>query len=159
MARVTYNDVSFEAPDGWQDASIVSLVAPQPEALPMMRAKQSTSERPSIVLTRASAAGLRFSLDDYAKSQERILDEIMEDLEVIERGELHIGEGDGALPVALREVAFKGPEGGVLRQAHAYVRVGDVMFTISATGSHDASFKAVREQFMAIVKSFRPSAS
>ena len=159
MPRITYNDVSFEVPDGWVDSSIISLLAPEPVALPMLRVKQNASQRPSVVMTRASATGLRFDLESYAKAQERILAEIMTGLEVLERGTLQIGEGDddggGRTDVAWREFSFDDPEGGVLRQAHAYLRIGDVMYTLTATGSHDASFSEVREQFVAIVNSLQ----
>lgn len=157
MPRVTYNDVCFEVPEGWVDASIVSFVAPQPSLPTLMRSKQPTAERPSVVMTRASASGLLFSLDDYARSQERILAEIMSELQVLERDTILIGEEGARIPVALREYAFRGPEGNMLRQAHAYLRVGDVMYALTATGSYDASFAAVRQQFLHLVESFRQS--
>lgn len=143
-------------PEGWQDASIVSLVAPQPNPPTLLRAKQAQSERPNVVMTRASASGLLFSLDDYARSQERILAEIMEGFEVLERNRLELQTETETIPVEFREYAFRGPEGGVLRQAHAYLRIGDTMYTLTATGSYDSSFEDVRQNFMKLVASFRP---
>lgn len=159
MPRVTYNDVCFEMPEGWEDASIVSLVAPQPSPPTLLRAKQAQSERPSVVMTRASASGLLFSLDDYARSQERILAEIMEGFEVLERNRRELQTEGHPIPVELREYAFRNPEGGVLRQAHAYLRIGDTMYTLTATGSYDSTFDDVRENFAKLVDSFRPVAS
>lgn len=156
MPRVTYNDVCFEMPEGWEDASIVSLVAPQPSTPTLMRARQPQSERPNVVMTRASASGLLFSLEDYARSQERILAEIMEGLEVLERDRLELDAEGTQIPVEIREYSFRSPEGAVLRQAHAYLRVGDTMYTLTATGSYDSTFDAVRAHFMKLVSSFRP---
>jgi hypothetical protein len=149
MTRRTFNDISFDVPDDWVDTSIVTLLAPSPKPVQMLRAKTSDSERPSVTMTRADVRGVAYELEDYALAQEKILRELLDDLEVTDRGAAKAGGVD----VVTREVKFKDPEGQVMRQSHAYFRMGDTMHTLTATGTHDLSFEPVKKQLEAMLAS------
>ena len=126
MTKATFNQVQLEIPEGWVDATTVTLLGPQPSPAVRMLPQSEPTHRPSIVLRRSTLESQ--ALEQYADEQEKNMRACMLALEVVGRGTVEtVREG------ASREFTF-GPKDARLRQLHLYLPVDEDLLILCATG-------------------------
>lgn len=151
MSRNTYNDISIDVSDDWEDASIITFLAPPRDLDKPAKGGPQPSQRPNIILTRSHVAEGNLDLDAFAQAQEQMMVEAMPDLHVLDRGTLDVGEANVAVT---REFSFSTPD-GVVRQIQAYFHIDKTMFVLSGTGVMEPSFEKLRGSFHSMAKSLR----
>ncbi len=147
MARATYHELTLDVPDGWEDASIISLLAPAPPQASMLTTKRVDAERPNLILKRQRVPGGELDLEAFAAEQERVMAQLVADVKIVARGTMTIG----TTTAVTRELTFTAPP-RALRQLQAYFLCGETLFTAVGTAAFDPTFETMRRDFRRILE-------
>lgn len=152
MSKRTFNRLQLEFPDGWEDQTIITMLAPPETA----HAAPLTGMRPDE--HRASIVVKRFALEDemtpeeVAESYEHIHLHTMKGGRVVGRDTLDLPTGKAAI----RKYEIPGPE-GVVRQIHVHVDVGGESYVLFGTASADLNFAKLEKTTIEVAKSLQLS--
>jgi hypothetical protein len=91
MTRAYLGGLSVEIPSGWEDQSLMTLLGPPLVSQRLLRAKQESVERASLVMRRQSISGPAPTLSEFAQAQEEMMTRLMPGARVMARGEQAIG--------------------------------------------------------------------
>lgn len=138
MARYNYQQISFEAPAEWTDASVITLAGPVKNGL-----------RSTVVVTSDEPAE-PIELGAYVDAQ------IKELRKQFKKYTLHKQEATtaGQRNAVLVEHAFRTPENVMIRQMQLYVPKGRAFVCMSLSAG-DSEFEQHRDQFAEIARSFK----
>jgi hypothetical protein len=137
MARRIFDDLSLEVPDGWMNASVVSLVG-----------TDSGVFQPSVVITREEAPS--GSLERHAKG---LLPAVAKQL----RAHRLLGQGPAKVadrPAYRLEHRFETPEGVEVRQTQLFFVLGGDLVVVALTAAA-AEHAARKPTLDAIARSVR----
>ena len=154
MNTITHNQLQLALPEKWEDATIVTLLAPQPTPIATLHARGSQAERPSIVIRAEHLPDTTLELSDLAEAQLHMLSEMMDELNDISSEELSLGPESEALPALIRDISFANPE-GLVRQTHAVFKRGDHFYFAVLTGSMNLDYDELRARFVDILNGLR----
>lgn len=147
----TFNRITLEIPDGWEDATLVTLLGPEPKTLDLKSHKTAEApERPNLVLKRLPVQSQAVSLDEFAAAQEDVMKSLVPDLKVLARDLLDL---NGAQAI-VREFTFTAPP-RALRQWQLYLYVEGAFLVLCGTAMNDGRFDAEKARFVAVAKSLR----
>lgn len=152
MASITHNSLTLNLPDGWEDATMVTLLAPQPARTVPMHAGGAQTERPNVVIRREHLPGSAVTVAEFSQAQFHVLQQVMDDVTELATGELTVAND---LPALSRDVSFSTPD-GLMRQSQVFFRAGDDFYFAVLTASMDMDFDSVRDDFLAILEGVRP---
>jgi hypothetical protein len=127
------NEIRFEAPETWIDASVLSLVSPEEGPL-----------RANVLVTR-DALGEGEDLAGYVEEQIAELRKKLKAWTLIRREMTEDG--------MVIEYTFKSQENRVIRQRQLYRGRGDTVYAVSMTHAEER-FESVRSTFERIVATF-----
>ena len=150
MRRRTFNELSFEPPAGWQDASTLVLVGPEPEPTRTLTSRPTESEPPNLVVRRQAIEPPHPSLDELIDVQEQGLRTLAGELKVLETGELQIQTSKGPVRAVVREYSLAAPE-RLVHQLHVYFMAGGQLYAAVGTGPMAPSWKAIRDQMLTML--------
>ena len=143
MPRATFNDVTLDIPDGWQDNTVVNLVGPATEHTGLPTANPTVGDAPNIVIKRDVLTTGNLDLASLGTAQEEMMRVLMPELQVTARGEAVIGPT--RVRAITREYAFKGPT-RALAQVQVYWLVGPAFYVLCGTASVGQGFAEVKKR-------------
>ncbi len=153
----TYHDVQLTIPDGWTDASTITLFGPAaPEVkLPLMK-QPASPFAPSVILRRSPVELYDADLDAFADNQREILAAGAE-VKVVERSSTQLTVGGEQVRAVIQELVIVYPD-HPLRQLHIYFKAWDRLHALIGTAPIDAPFDGLRKTFVEIAESLHPVA-
>lgn len=137
MSEMHFGSLSLTAPEGWQDASTISLVGPEREGA-----------SPNIMLSRDPGGGT--DMVAYAAAQAQTLQSHTQEY-AQHLQEKRLIAGQNAVVV---EHTFVMEGAGKVRQLQAYIRAGGGALTVTCTHA-DAHFEGQREVFEAALSTLK----
>lgn len=133
------NGFACELPDGWEDRSLISLVAP---------ASHATGFATNVVVTRERIDST-MSVEDYAAQQRDALLRELPEIQFLDERSTTVGSAPAFQ--CLQRFAVEG--GAVLQQAQTFVLAGANIFVITCTArieefdSHIPHFRRITDSF------------
>jgi hypothetical protein len=152
MVRAFVGGLSLEIPEGWNDHSMMTLIGPPIQGPTLVRPKQPSEDRPSIVVKREVLAGPTPSLETFASAQESMMANLIPGTKV--DGACEVAIGSDSIRGVTREFVIPNPS-GELRQIQIYFFVDNGFFVFAGTGPNDLRFDVARRAFMKVIAGIR----
>jgi hypothetical protein len=144
MTRIQLDSVGFDLPQGWESSAIV------------LHSEEGASVEegfaPTFVISRCVGVAPSESIDDVLAENLRSLEDQLDSFLLREQNRLTVGRSEART----LEYDYTDPEGHRLRQQIALRRVGDALYSITATHLASKDFSRVRQTLLGLLESLGP---
>lgn len=152
MTVFKLGDVSFTAPAEYLPRMVVIAAPPPagPKPAGQMVVKKETSYARNVVIV-SEALPDNTTAEAYTERQVLLLQKNLPNFQLLKRGEANVG---GRM-CPLVETQSTGPEGRLLNSITAYLIVGRMAYTLSASQLAGLPYQDARGEYLAIMASVR----
>ena len=154
MTRIPYAEIELDVPEGWRDASTITLVGPMRAPALLPHPRQPDPALPPTFLLRRDP--LPDAPDAFrARVEEQLsLARAVPGAKVLERRRENLHLVDGEVEAEIFELELEGPAGS-LRQWQLYFERGGLVHALVGTASVGPDLEENRRVFWSIARSLR----